>query len=593
MARRAIRGVIAASACLAITACAQIAGLEPYSAGCVDCSDDAGHPGPKGDAAAPPPDVSVPMCDGEACAPEASEGCDGDTCDAAISPPGSWSCAKGGCNAAGGACSAQGQGCYCTGDPSCGGGKCVKMAGKNDVSCASCNGSGPADGFGCQLGSPGIPASCTSTFGYAPSNLTAQQLAGLAPVGAVALTCSGTVTFSGSQWSGATCSQTLPAAKTITQSGGPSIDVLAFQSLTIAAGVGLNLTGSNAVMIVVFGDATVSGTIHADGAAGATSTLTAGTSGPGGAYNCGGSAGGNGMNASGTCSSPYNTNPCRDSGGGGGGGSTNGGAGNLGIGGTGGTGGSALSYGSLVPLYGGCPGGTSAGYACTTSGGGGGGAVQISVAGNLTISAGAAVSANGGTGGTSGCSASFAGAGLPYPGGGGGGGAGGAVLLEGQTVTASGAVSVNGGSGGDAQAGGGRGTGSTSASAPGMTGNLSNPPSATYGGGAGGGGGGGYGYTHINNTRPAATYACPTTLSPAPVCSSDHSACVCVDDSDCSSGKCVSSGQCTGRCSGVGAADTTRCELVTSTMPVEAGAGDAGDASAGDAGPRDASGLDP
>jgi hypothetical protein len=31
---------------------------------------------------------------------------------------------------------------------------------------------------------------------------------------------------------------------------------------------------------------------------------------------------------------------------------------------------------------------------------------------------------------------------------------------------------------------------------------------------------------------------------------------------------------------------------VTSTMPVDAGAGDAGDASASDAGPRDASGID-
>jgi hypothetical protein len=581
--RRPSLGVALAGAlCLAIAACAF--GLEPYSV-CADCEAlerDGGKD------AMTLPDVAVVTCDGESCAPEEPDGCegdtcdacDGDTCDAPISPPGLWSCTKGGCNAAGGACSAQGQGCYCTSDSSCLGGRCVKLAGKNDVSCASCSGSGPADGFGCQLGRPGIPALCTSSFGYTPSNLTAQQLAALAPVGAVDLTCSGTVTFNGSQWSGATCSQTLPAATTIPQSGGPSIDVLAFQRLTIAAGVALNLTGSNAVMLVVFGDATVSGTIHADGAPGATSILTAGTSGPGGGYSCGASAGGNGMNAAGTCNSPYNTDPCRPAGGGGGGASTSGGAGNMGIGGTGGTGGNSRSNTMLVPLYGGCPGGNSAGYACTTSGGGGGGAVQISVSGTLTISAGGAVSANGGTGGTSGCSAVFGGgSGLPYPGAGGGGGAGGAVLLEGQTVTVSGATSVNGGSGGDAQAGGGRGPGSTSASAAGASGNLSTPSPTSYAGGAGGGGGGGYGYTRVNNARPAGTYACPTTLSPAPTCSSDHGACVCVDDGDCSSGKCMSSGQCTGRCSGVGDADTTRCEIVTASTT-----SDAGDAGVEDAG---------
>ena len=71
---------------------------------------------------------------------------------------------------------------------------------------------------------------------------------------------------------------------------------------------------------------------------------------------------------------------------------------------------------------------------------------------------------------------------------------------------------------------------------------ISPLPAPNYGGGAGGGGGGGYGYSHVNGSRPAATYACPTTLSPAPICSSDHSACVCVDDSNCSSGKCVELG---------------------------------------------------
>jgi hypothetical protein len=501
---------------------------------------------------------------------------------------------KGGCNATGGACSSQGQGCYCTSDPACGSGKCVKTTGQNDMSCTNCSGSGAADGFGCQLGSPGIPASCTSSFGYTPSNLTMQELTALAPVGAVALTCAGTVTYNGSTWTGATCAQALPSPKTITQTGGPSIDVLAFQTLTVAAGVTLSLTGSNAVMIVVFGNATISGTVRADAASGASNSSTLGASGPGGNYNCGGGNGGNGMNAAGTCSSPYDADPCRNSGGGGGGGSTNGGAGNMGIGGTGGTGGSSRANASLVPLYGGCPGGSSAGYACTTSGGGGGGAVQISASGTLTIATGGSVTANGGAGGTSACSAVFGGGtSNPFPGGGAGGGSGGAVLLEAPTVTNSGTASVNGGNGGDApQSGGGHGAGSTSASVAGQAGNLSAPSMTAYSGGAGGGGGGGFGYLRVNGGRAGAGYSCPTTLSPAPVCSSDHSACVCVDDSDCSSGKCVNSGQCSGTCTGAGPADGARCQQLTASMTGDAGAGSADAGETSEAGASEAGASD-
>jgi hypothetical protein len=590
MVRRGIRAVVAGGLSAALTACASIAGLEPYSEGCKDC-EVAGRDGGK-DAGLV--DGVSPTCDSESCVSEAGEGCDGEACDAATFPPGTWSCAKGGCNEPGGTCSSPGQGCYCTGDESCGNLKCVKVPAQNDMSCTDCSGAGAADGFGCQLGSPGIPAACTGSFGYTPSNLSMSQLAALAPVGAVSLTCAGTVTYNGSQWSGATCSQALPSPKTITQTGGPSIDVLAFQSLTIAAGVTLNLTGSNAVLIVVFGNASVAGNIHADATAGASGSTSVGASGPGGNYNCGGSAGGSGMGAAGTCNSPYNSDPCRNSGGGGGGASTAGGAGNLGIGGTGGTAGNSRGNGSIVPLYGGCPGGDSAGYACTTSGGGGGGAVQISASGTLTISAGGSVTANGGSGGKSGCSAMYnGGTASPFPGGGGGGGSGGAVLLEGQTVTNSGATSVNGGNGGDAQSGGGQGAGSTSASAAGGSGNLSTPNVTNYSGGGGGGGGGGFGYLKVNGTRPGATFSCPTTLSPAPVCASDHSACVCVADSDCSSGQCVGSGQCTGTCTGTRAADPAHCQLVTASMPVDAGDGDASAGEGGGGpGPGDASAAD-
>jgi hypothetical protein len=58
---------------------------------------------------------------------------------------------------------------------------------------------------------------------------------------------------------------------------------------------------------------------------------------------------------------------------------------------------------------------------------------------------------------------------------------------------------------------------------------------------------------------------CTTTLTPAPVPNSGNSACICVADSDCSSGKCLNSnGQCTGTCTGSGSADSEGCQTATS-----------------------------
>jgi hypothetical protein len=58
---------------------------------------------------------------------------------------------------------------------------------------------------------------------------------------------------------------------------------------------------------------------------------------------------------------------------------------------------------------------------------------------------------------------------------------------------------------------------------------------------------------------------CTTTLTPAPVPNSGHTACLCVADSDCSSGKCVNSNsQCTGTCTGSGSADDEDCRTATS-----------------------------
>jgi hypothetical protein len=267
--------------------------------------------------------------------------------------------------------------------------------------------------------------------------------------------------------------------------------------------------------------------------------------GPGGDYNCGASAGGNGNDA--------NTNPPydRNTGGGGGGASGAGGTGgNDGTGG-GGTAGSARANANIVPLYGGCPGGISGTCGGTQFGGGGGGAVQISAAGTLTVTG--SVSAVGGAGGTSSnqtCNGSA------YVGGA-GGGSGGAVLLEGNSVTAPlASTPVNGGPGGVSQTTSG-GAGGTSGTPTGANG--------AHASSSGSGGGGGYGYLKTN-AGAAPTYACITVLSPAPACGGD-STCLCVADSDCPSGHCSdANSQCTGTCSGsmtAGTYDGADCALVT------------------------------
>jgi hypothetical protein len=94
------------------------------------------------------------------------------------------------------------------------------------------------------------------------------------------------------------------------------------------------------------------------------------------------------------------------------------------------------------------------------------------------------ISAAGGNGGPSLCTAPILG--VTYHSGGGGGGSGGAVLLEGATVAVTGSVTVRGGDGGAND-----GNGARSASSYGGAGQ----PSVCDGSGAaGGGGGGGYGY---------------------------------------------------------------------------------------------------
>lgn len=163
--------------------------------------------------------------------------------------------------------------------------------------------------------------------------------------------------------------------------------------------------------------------------------------------------------------------------------------------------GAANGNDTLIPLRGGCSGGTGAPGALAT-GGAGGGALQISTRGQVSLDG--EIFANGG-GGTSNSN-----------GGGGGGGSGGAVLLEGRSVDigddarilASGA---GGGGAGATNADGFDGT-ETGLPAPGGAGTAPGgvgaigafpPGDGTNSTGFGGGGGGGVGRLRINATTCA------------------------------------------------------------------------------------------
>ncbi len=485
-------------------------------------------------------------------------------------------CAAGGCNAAGGTCTAEGQGCYCTSDGQCKSGACVRTAGHNDVSCgSSCTGTGSADGFDCAIAAPGIPATCAGpSFGYSPSNFAPASYA--PPATSTTIDCSTAYSSTSHAFTGWCSGQTAPTIyPNVAQPGGHAVDLLAFAGLTLDAGSTLTLTGSNPVILAVYGGATISGVIDAS-AQGAT---------PGaGAAACAVGAGGGGASGA-----PYTAGITTGAAGGGGGGFAAAGAngdfslyGGVDGGPTTGTDSAASSGGAphgssvIVPLSGGCQGGTGAGGTAGNgggAGGAGGGGVQISASG--TISGSGTVKANGVTG-TVGTSESPA---TPSTDGaaGGGGGSGGSILIESSgpnslTLQANGGAGGAGGSGYGVDttssntwsgfAGGSGGTsGGGSATAPANGG----PPTErgkSYTGG-GGGGGGAYGWIKIN-TGPAPLGACMTTLSPPPVCTATH-ACLCAADGDCSSGKCVdATGQCTGTCSGSGIGDATSCQDLAS-----------------------------
>lgn len=277
----------------------------------------------------------------------------------------------------------------------------------------------------------------------------------------------------------------------LTQVDGPDVLLASVQNLAIEAGANLNLGGSRALLIAVWGTATIDGDIDAG--------ATFSSPGPGGSSTvsafCGSAPTGN---------TGSQTTPA--TGGGGGALHGNGGRGGNAVGGAG------VALATPTIIRGGCAGGSGGGSSGGTnaSRGAGGGALQITARTSITVSASAQLEAGGGGGG----------AGVVAYGGGGGGGAGGYIGFDAPTVSIAGTVAANGGAGGggasDVAAGspGGNGSSSDNAAVGGAGAGTSNVGTCVKGGNGssggtltgdnanaspcgGGGGGGGAGYILI------------------------------------------------------------------------------------------------
>jgi hypothetical protein len=226
----------------------------------------------------------------------------------------------------------------------------------------------------------------------------------------------------------------------MTRASGGSLRIVNLKSLQVAAGRKLTLTGTNAVLFLVHGDVTITGTIDASAARPVDQT----TSGPGAE---------SALCSSGTPTSLGKVGSQSDNankaGGGGGGGAFGD------DGGDGGDGEGAIAKGARgalssdnLPLRGGCAGGRGGdnnNNAANEGGlaGGGGGAVGISARGAISVTG--KIQANG----ASGLGAKVTNA--TGGGGGGGGGSGGTVALDGRTVSIgpNAGLCANGGAGGE------------------------------------------------------------------------------------------------------------------------------------------------
>ena len=260
--------------------------------------------------------------------------------------------------------------------------------------------------------------SYTVTSNFDPVAISSETIADLD------ITCGATFDSTGTPtWTFAPGCSFTPPTHVVT---GDDVVVIPVRNLTVNQP--LRVVGSRPVVLAVYGNATLKDEVLAH-SAGAESRGGAGSG-----VACTGRTGGAGAVGGGD-----------GSGGGGGGLATEGGLGGANDDGTaGGLRGGAMT-GGFSPLVGGCQGGTGGGFAGTTPGPGGrgGGALQISVAGTLTLASAVSVSGAGGGGGDSTINNTAAG--------GGGGGSGGMLVLEARNLVVenSAKVTANGGSGGE------------------------------------------------------------------------------------------------------------------------------------------------
>ncbi|WP_395837725.1 putative metal-binding motif-containing protein [Cystobacter fuscus] len=344
-----------------------------------------------------------------------------------------------------------------------------------------------------------------SRFPYVPSNFDPDTVP-TASILPLTTTCNVTFDSTTLTWAPPNCVSNPPSPIELTQGSG--MVLFALSRLELAAE--LRLIGNRPVIFAVYGDATLNNNILANGkgttpgAGGSLDSACTARRGRGGVFSA--SEGG---------------------GGGGAGGATAGAAGGTGTA-TGSSHGDGGSEGGnvFVPLVGGCPGGSGGGDVEAGKGGAGGGAVQISVAGTLTVNQRISTSGGGGRGGQSTAEGKVGGAG--------GGGSGGQVLLEAHqlNLATSGRLTANGGAGGEGGgylSGGTRSNGraggdglvdsanqsvggrddSTSGGDGGDGGSRNGPPGAGDPGlsvagsiGGGGGGGGAAGHIRLRSVKP-------------------------------------------------------------------------------------------
>jgi hypothetical protein len=286
------------------------------------------------------------------------------------------------------------------------------------------------------------------------------------PIDDLDISCGATFDSSGTPtWTFAPSCSFTPPTHVVT---GDGVVVIAVRNLTVNQP--LRVVGSRPVVLAVYGDATLNDEVLAHSAR---EPLRGGA--------------GSGVGCTGRTGGPGAVSGNDGSGGGGGGLATEGGTGGANDDGTaGGAKGGALLTSGFSPMVGGCQGGAGGGIAGMTPGvgGQGGGALQISVAGTLTLGSVVSVSGAGGGGGDSTVNNAA---------GGGGGGSGGMLVLEARNlvVEASARVTANGGAGGEGSDSKG---GTQSPGTPGADGSLQTATAVAGGdGGAADGGAGGAG----------------------------------------------------------------------------------------------------